>query len=227
MKDFRFGLAATVLAAFCVVQVPASADAALTDKELSCSAAVAKNYAKLQTSILKLRARCHADDISGKADSADACATLSPAASGKVADAKAKFIASVAKSCASVCSISDDVTCVSDITCPPKHVASPAFNSVAERCLGKGGTAPFSLAHLDWPGPFCDAILGHSMRDPSDLGTCLATLVDSTVSVLDTNVYASLDETSALGADTRKCASSIAKAVQSAASRSYTATASL
>lgn len=225
MNRSRVGLLAVTLAAFALIQGASPASAALTDQEFKCSAAVAKSYSKLQTQLLKLYDRCHKDDISGKLPSGDACDTLDPKSEAKAEKAKSKLIQSVAKACHSVCTISNDVECVSDLTCPAFHVASPANNSVAETCGGKAGGNPFRLRSLDWPGPYCDSILGHEMTSSSDLGECLAELVDLTVEPIDTALYADLDGGSGISKETLKCATSISKAVQRAAGRAYTATA--
>jgi len=226
MMDCRFGFAVVGFAAFCAFLQPAPAQATLLNQELKCSATLAKSYSKLQASIVKIKARCHADDISGKADSANACDTLSVDAEAKIDKAKEKFVSKVAKACKSVCSTSNDIECVSNLTCPPLHTAAPANNAIAERCLGKGGSNPFSLLNLDWPGPYCLSILGHEMTSTTDLGECLSELVDTTVEVLDAGVYADLDESSGLSEQAAKCASSISKAVSKAVGRAYLATAS-
>ncbi|HEY2774729.1 MAG TPA: hypothetical protein VGK20_11845 [Candidatus Binatia bacterium] len=194
---------------------------ALTDAELKCSAAVGKNLGKLETSIAKIVAKCHDNDISGKAPDPNHCRPL-PADTQAVVDAaKAKFIASVGKSCSSVCSLSNDVVCVSDLSCPASHQ-----NPTAEGCSGKGGSKQFSLSDLGWPGPYCDIVLGHPMRKTDDLGTCLAALVDNVTGPVDQAIYANLNGSSGLTSDSAKCVSKIDKAVASAVSRSYTATAS-
>jgi len=225
MRFSRCGLAAAVFAVSCVVLQPEPARAALTSTELKCSATLAKSFAKLQSSLLKLKAKCHANDISGKEDSADGCDTLPVKAADKATKTKEKFTAKVAKACKSVCSISNEVECVSDLICPPKHTAAPPNNSIAERCFGKGGSAPFSIRNLDWPGPYCESILGHAMTSPSDIGECLSVLVDATVETIDETVYADLDETSGLTVEAAKCVSSMAKAVSKSVSSAYLATA--
>lgn len=219
MRLCRYGLVAFVVAASGSLVWPASTHAALTKAELKCSATVAKSYAKLQSSILKELNRCHVADITGKEDSPDGCATLSSKAQAKIDKAKEKLIQKVAKTCKSVCQPSNDIECVTDLNCPPT-VAS------AERCLGKNGANPFSLRNLDWPGPYCDSILGHSMTTPEDLGECLVGLVDRTALPVDEHIFADLDETSLLGKETTKCLSSISKAVDKAMKKAYPATAS-
>jgi len=217
MNVSRFGFAAAVAAAIGVLYQPAPAQAALTKQELKCSATVAKSFSKLQASILKTKAKCHNDDISGKANSTDGCDTLAVKSQEKVDKAKTKFVAKVAKACQSVCSLSNDIACVTDLSCPPN-------NAMAQRCLGKGGTNPFSLRNLDWPGPYCDSVLGHAMTSPSDLGECLVELVDETAEAIDEAVYADMDENSGLGDDAAKCLSSLSKAVTKNVGKSYLAT---
>jgi hypothetical protein len=226
MRGSRVGLVAVGLAAFVVAASASPASALLSGTELNCSAAVAKNYAKLQMLVLKTRAKCRTADISGKFDDPTDCETLPPASQAKIDKLKAKMVAKVAKACQSVCSISNDKVCISDITCPPKHTASPPNNSIAERCLGKGGTSPFNIRNLDWPGPYCDAILGHPMDSPEDLGECLVELVDETVEALEEGVFGDMNDASGVSATAAKCASGISKGVMLAANRAYNAVAS-
>lgn len=226
MKSFRFGHAAVVAAAFGILVPATAARATLSSQEFKCSASLAKNFAKLQATILKITAKCHVDDISGTSDNPSACDSLPEASVAKVDKAKAKFIANVAKSCKSVCSISTDISCVSDLACPPKHVATPPNNSTAERCVGKNGSAPFRLSSLGWPGPYCESILGHPVTVPTDLGECVASLADSTTGAFDQAIFADLDETSVLTDGNLTCLAAIAKAVPRAATRAYVATAS-
>src|SRR3569832_1738256 len=173
MKVIRVGLAAVLAAVFGVLvqTVPAKAQN-FSDGELKCTKAVGKNFAKLQSTILKLPTACLADDISGEADSTSACETLSAELADKVTQAKEKFVAGVAKACHNTCK-SADIDCISDLSCPAAHQASPAHNNLADTNSNKGS---INLFNLDWPGPYCESVLGHSLRDPSDLGTCLSSL---------------------------------------------------
>jgi len=225
MRVSRFGCTAVVAAAFGIILQAPPARAAFSKQELKCSSTLAKGYAKLQASILKAKTACHANDILGEVDSPDGCATLPQKDADKIVKAKESFVKKVGKKCASVCAISTDKVCVSDLTCPPRHQALPANNSIAERCLGKGGAAPFSLANLDWPGPYCDAILGHPMTDVSDLGNCVLGLLDTTSAPLEKAVFADLDEGDSLTEANVKCASGISKALSTAVSKAYVATA--
>ncbi|MFN2375250.1 MAG: hypothetical protein ABR538_01855 [Candidatus Binatia bacterium] len=225
MRGIRFGLVAAVMAGFVLAMPAAPASAQLTDKEVKCSSTLSKSFAKLQSSLLKIRSRCRADDISGKADSVDGCETLPAKVQAKADKATDKFIAKTAKACSSVCSTSNDVVCISDLTCPARHVAAPPNNAIAERCLGKGGTAPLSVRNLDWPGPYCDSILGHAMTTPQDLGECVAELVDAVVEPIEVAIFADLDEAAGVSADAVKCASRVSKAVTKAASKAYLVTA--
>lgn len=221
----RIGAAAALVATCVFFQSAAPAGAALFNQELKCSASLAKSFSKLQSSIAKVRARCHDSDISGKSDSANGCETLDSKSEAKIDKAKTKFVSKVAKACQSACSISNDVACVSDLSCPARHQAAPPNNSIAERCLGKGGANPFSLRNLDWPGPYCDSILGHAMREPEDLGECLIEIVGTTADAIDAAVYGGVDETAGLDKTGAKCISKIAKATAKATQKAYLATA--
>lgn len=226
MRGSRVGLMAVGLAAVVVAALANVASATLTPKELSCSAAVAKNFAKLQMLMLKTTTKCRGLDLAGKVDDPNDCDPLPAASLAKVNALKAKFIGQIAAACSSVCSISNDKTCISDQTCPPKHTATPANNFIAERCLGKGGTAPFNIRNLDWPGPYCEAILGHALQEPGDLGQCLATLADRTVNDLTKSIYGPMNQASGVSATAVKCAGAIGKSVMRAAGTAYVPVAS-
>lgn len=225
MRISRFGCAAVAAAAFGIVLQARPAQAVFSKQELKCSATVAKGYAKLQASILKAKAACHAADILGELDSPDGCATLPQKDADKITKARESFVAKVAKKCQSVCSTSNDKVCVSNLSCPARHQPTPANNNIAERCLGKAGSAPFNLANLDWPGPYCDSILGHPMTDINDLGNCVLAMVDTTAAPLEKTVFADLDEGDSLTEANVDCASAISKALSTAVSKSYVATA--
>jgi hypothetical protein len=220
MRAFRIGIAATVMAALGVFAV-APAEAALLAQELKCSATLAKSLSKYHASVLKVKAKCHNDDISGKANDDDACETLSVAAQASIDKARAKFMKKVAKDCTTTCSLSDDIRCVTNMGCPARHLAAPPNNAVAETCSGSGGSNPFNIRNLGWPGPYCDEILGHPILSVEDFGECVLTLADTVADVVDEFVYAGLDETSGLSGDAAKCLSSIAKASAKALGKPY------
>ncbi len=206
MQVVRFGRVSAVLAILFVTLQAAPAHAALSSQELKCAGTIKKSFAKLQSAILKETTKCRAADISGKTDDPSACNPLPADAQSKVDTAREKFVSSVAKACKSTCSVSNDKECVSDITCPPN-------NATSERCTGKGGTTPFRVSNLGFPGPYCDAILGHAIASTNDLGACLVELVSSTTSPVIDELYADQDENSDLSDDAQKCLSSIGKAV--------------
>lgn len=210
MQPLRSGRAlAIVVSAAALVAFATPASAYWSKQEKKCSGALSKGYAKYQASILKELSRCRDADISGKLDSPDRCVTLPDKSTSKIDKARDKFVALVAKSCQSVCNRTNDLSCVADVGCPPN-------GAVGERCTGKGGTNPFRVASLGFPGPYCDDVLGHAMLSENDLGTCAAGLVDILVRSVMDNTYAAMDEGTGLSKNAGKCLSSISKAVQKA-----------
>ncbi|HXC51315.1 MAG TPA: hypothetical protein VN634_10560 [Candidatus Limnocylindrales bacterium] len=216
MRVSGFGLAAVVFAA-CGVAYVTPAGASLSDTEKKCSATLAKSYAKLQNSILKTKAACHADDISGEVPNPTACATLSQDGIDAINKARAKFSKSVTKACSSECT--SDVACVTSLNCPAQHLASPPNSGNAEACDG------FDLSDLDWPGPYCESILGHTMTHMTDLADCMLALVDLTAEPIHEAIYADLDESSGLTEHAAECVAAIDKSVQKTLLKAYTATA--
>ena len=213
MRVSGYGLAAAVIAVCGVACVtPAHA---LTDGEAKCSSSLAKSFAKLQNTILKTKAACHADDISGDTPVAN-CDVLPAELEEKITKAKAKFVSSVSKACSGDCSSGN--TCVTSLNCPAQHLASPAHNSNAEFC-------DFELATLDWPGPYCESILGHRMNQLTDVGECVVALVDKIANPIHENLYADLDETSGLTQSAQDCIAAIDKAMQKTLMKAFTKTA--
>jgi hypothetical protein len=211
----RFGL----VAAACSLLFFASQAHAISSTELKCSATLSKSFSKLQATILKTKASCHADDISQKENSPTACDPLPTELQEKITKARTKFVATVAKACSGNCSISTDKTCVTSLDCPARHVAAPPNNASAESCSG------FNLRNLDWPGPYCESILGHKMTDPTDLGTCVLAMLDTIADPVHESLYADLDENSGLSEDAAACIAAIDKATSSAITKTYLATA--
>jgi hypothetical protein len=216
MRSFGFGLAAVVFAA-CGVASVTPAHASLSDTEKKCSASLAKSYTKLQTTILKTKAACHAADISGEVDDPNKCDPLPADALATITKAKAKFVSSVTKACSSECTSGTE--CVTSLNCPAQHLASPPNSSNAEFCSN------FELSDLDWPGPYCESILGHKMHGLTDLADCMVPLVDLTTNPVDEAIYADLDETSGLTPHAAECVAAIDKTVQKTMSKAYLATA--
>jgi len=196
-------------AASAVVFVLCGADRAsalLSSQEYKCAGSVAKSFSKYESTLLKEFFKCRNNDIAGKVDSPSACLPLRASSPSKIDAAKIKLIASAAKSCQSVCSTSSDKPCVSDLSCPPN-------NGKSESCTGKGGTAPFRVGRLGFPGPYCEGLLGHTILEPDDVGQCVSELAERLAQNLIDNLYGDAGDTSALSADAIKCLSSISKAV--------------
>jgi hypothetical protein len=220
MRAFRIGVAATVIAALGVLDIT-PARALLLEQELECAASLNKTFAKLHSTILKNKVKCHNDDLSAKVDDDDGCETLGTKATESIDKARAKFFESVNEDCASVCSFSPDIPCIVDLGCPARHQAAPPNNSLAERCLGDAGSNPFNARSLDFPGPYCEDVLGRPMLQAGDIGLCVNELTDRQSDAIDEAIYANLDEDSGLTPEAVKCLSAIGKAVTKAIAKAY------
>jgi hypothetical protein len=187
MRVFRIGIAGAVIAALGVFSVaPAHA---LFDQEIKCSNTLGKSFNKYHASVLKILSKCHSGDISGKANDDDACETLSVDQEAAITKAREKFLKKVNKDCVTTCNVSADIPCVVDLGCPARHLASPPNNAAAERCTGENGSNAFSLRNLDWPGPYCESILGRTMSEPGDMEECVLALAEKTIDAVDEAVW--------------------------------------
>lgn len=185
---------ATLLAGPANAQIP-------TAGEAKCSKGLAKGAQKLYATIIKETAKCRDSDISGKTPDANDCDPLPTKSADKVGKAFDKLVATANKSCASTCSVSEDIPCVQDLDCPPS-------GNFAQTC---GGTKPFSMRNLGFPGPNCAALLGHEVVDSTDIGTCVALMAESVAATALANTYGTLNETSGLSAESAKCLASVGK----------------
>ncbi|HYC54764.1 MAG TPA: hypothetical protein VEL28_07485 [Candidatus Binatia bacterium] len=214
-------LAAAAIALF---SHAATAEAVVfTSQEGKCASAMAKAMEKYNAAIIKEVSRCRAGDISGAADDDDACATLPVKSADKLAKARTKMVAAVAKACQSVCSLSTDKSCINDVTCPPN-------NDNAERCSGNGGTNRFDIGKLGFPGPYCAGLLDRNagtsvLKTPSDVGSCIADLTETLAEDAIDAIYADLDSGSGVSAAGQTCLSAISKAVGKAMSKTHAAVA--
>lgn len=183
-----------------------SANAQLTSQELKCSKALVKSAGKLYSTILKSTTKCRDADISGKADDPGLCSPLTGKSAEKVAKAREKLRGGVAKACASVCSASTDIVCTHDLDCPP-------VGSGAQRCTGDASSNPFSRTNLGFPGPYCEAVLGHEIENTNDIADCTASVVESVAAHVLENVYADADDGTGLSEDAAQCLSKLGKVV--------------
>lgn len=190
--------------------------AQLESQELKCSKALAKSTAKLYSTILKNTTKCRDADISGKQDDPGLCSPLTGKAADKVAKAEEKLASKVAKACTSVCGLSNDIACSRDLECPPN-------GSNRETCVGVGGTNPFNSDDLGFPGPYCEAILGHTLSGAGDIAACVSAIAARVADDVVTNLYADIDESAALSKEAAGCLSKLGKAASKGPAKIATA----
>jgi len=171
--------------------------AQVTKTELKCAGTLGKAMTKVAKTGFKATAKCRDADISGKLVGAcpDGKADL------KIQKAIDKAALSGIKSCGSVCSVSFTL-CVADNTCPP-------LGDTHELC--KGGGKTFDQAALNFPGPFCEAQLGHAIDTGEDIGDCVGQISSGVADAMVDLVYGSIGNSDALDKDTGKCLGAIGK----------------
>ncbi|HIL14336.1 MAG TPA: hypothetical protein EYG16_11765 [Deltaproteobacteria bacterium] len=171
--------------------------AQVTKAELKCAGSLGKAMTKVSKTVFKGVAKCRDADISGK--SVGACPDAKTA--GKIAKAIAKAASSGEKGCGSTCSVSG-FACVADNTCPP-------LGNTKELC--KGGGKVFDQASLNFPGPFCEATLGHAIDTGTDMGQCVGDVTSGVSDAMVDLVYGSIDNGAGLDKGTGKCLGTIGK----------------
>ncbi|RMD82513.1 MAG: hypothetical protein D6815_09020, partial [Candidatus Dadabacteria bacterium] len=203
-KPLGLSLAVLAAAAFLLADVAPARAAGLSTGEIKCAASLGKAASKLAKTIAKEYGKCRDGDISGKAPGS--CPTAKNLA--KIDKMKAKLEKAVDKSCGSVCSLSNSIPCLTEFMCPPRGTGAH------EKCSGAGGTNPFDMTRLGFPGPFCERVLGHAIREKADFATCGNTLTEETTLQLVDVIYGSLDNSSGISSTAAKCLSSLSKATQ-------------
>jgi hypothetical protein len=181
--------------------------AALPKQEQSCAKALGKNGGKLAKASYKAIASCRLDDLSGKA--VGACPNA--ATDESIAKAEASVHKGLTKGCSSVCSISNDIACIDEDTCPPIVQGQVKGH---EACSGVGGSNLMSIKHLGYPGPYCVGIVGGKLKDADDVATCVTELTGRTNEALVDVVFGSLNNASAPSAGAQSCLAAISKSVQ-------------
>ncbi len=208
MNRFPYAARAAALIAALAVLAPATgAHAAAVNKkqEIKCYQTMTKAVGAVMKSKAKEVAACRTADISGKTPSGDLCATLSDKAVAKFEKSKTKASGKTGKSCVSVCSVSNDITCINESTCPPN-------GDRPEGCTGKGGKNSFnSDTKMGFPGPFCSGILVGTMTSGEDFGECISEIGERVSDSITDNVYGSLGTSAGLSKDGAKCLKSLGK----------------
>ena len=187
-------LAAAVLVA--TTALPAAAQ--LTADEIACPPNLGKATTKHVKTILKEVSKCKDNDLSGKVTGA--C----PIAGDKIDKSEEKVLKSVTKKCTALCSVTKTRSCIAAVSCPPN-------GNSPELCFGK---SEFRIGQLDFPGPFCNGIIGEALVDGDGLSQCMTGIGELVATDILDNVYGGL-ASSALAdeKDAAKCVKGIAKAV--------------
>ena len=191
---------AAALGAALLVPAAASAQGTGTPVEAACADRVSKAAGKLSATVLKQTAVCRKKEIAGKA----MLPCPDAAAEAKIAKAAAKLADAAGKFCGSTCSASTSIPCLTRSQCPPD-------GSVVEFCNG-GGTRPFDMDNLGFPGPFCEALVGAPIEATADLASCIELGTRATAAELIDAVYGAVDGADEPSKDVAKCLDKTAKA---------------
>lgn len=173
-------------------------------QEAKCNQLLGKAGRKLASTITKANAKCLEGDISGKKPAS--CPDAKSAA--KIDKAAAKLVSAAEKACKSACSFSTDITCIEDGLCPPlPNLQNPGAN---EQC--SAGQNKFQMQNINFPGAFCEGVVGGRLVTPGDIGSCASLITQSASANIVTAIYGSLGS-SALAGNTaaQKCLSGLSK----------------
>ena len=199
MKRQHFATAAFLACISVLLAAPAAQS--LEKPEQKCQGKLGKSAAKLGSTVVKEMGKCLLADISGKA--VGTCPDAK--ASDKIAGAKQKISDATAKSCQSTCSVSG-VICIADNLCPP------LANGAEERCTAGPKNIVFDMTNLGFPGPYCEAELGASLTEASQIGECVGGLAEDTGNDLVDAVFGSITNASGISNNATSCLSAINKA---------------
>ena len=179
------------------------ATAALSHVESRCAARLAKVAFKLVGTELAQVGRCRDAIAAGKGSAP--CPDAKGV--GKIGAALVALRAEGERRCSSVCSVSQEISCIEDAQCPP-------LGAQAELCSGAQQGQGFDLRHLGFPGPYCEAALGHEGEVAADLGECVGKLVDQTSARYFDALYGDIGSQSALSPSAAKCLAAVGNAAR-------------
>ncbi|HYC55085.1 MAG TPA: hypothetical protein VEL28_09120 [Candidatus Binatia bacterium] len=135
-----------------------------TKLEVGCFNAMGKAIGKQLAAVSKAMVACETavaeGDITGPCPDAKAQAAIDKS--------MATVIKSVSSKCKSTCSLSG-APCIDNLFCPPN-------GTLTENCTAGAKGLPFHVKDMGFPGPFCEAVIGEQLSEPSEMGECMAGL---------------------------------------------------
>lgn len=207
MNHRRFVLASIggiVALAFTMATAPQAQAQKVSQPEQKCNQSIGKAGRKLASTITKSNAKCREGDISGKTPGA--CPDVKSVS--KIDKARLKLVGAAEKSCHSTCSTSTDIDCVSDSLCPPEP--NPSNAGATEFCAGDG--KQFRMEKINFPGAFCEGVIGGPVISPAGIGECASVVTDSAANNIVTAIYGSLASASLTDdAAAQKCLKALSK----------------
>jgi len=172
--------------------------------EQKCVQKIGKLATKVARTAAKETARCRDADINGS--SPGACPNAGNV--DKITRVGAKLIGAATTNCHSVCTVSQNIECVADALCPPRAGGS------VERCAASLSTEPFDIGRINFPGPYCESVLGGPIVEASDIGECAYGVARGAVDSLIGGIYGSITNASSLSPAAAVCSSAISRSVQ-------------
>jgi len=194
-----------ILASFVLFNA-STADAVILPSKLEqkCLKKLGKLATKLAGTAAKEIAGCRDADINGSAPGACPNATNV----SKIDSIGDKVVAAAAKSCKSVCSLSQSIDCVANALCPPLAGGS------AESCSAGVANLPFDMGRIGFPGPYCESVLGGPIRSAADIGECARGVTENVIDNLIAGTYGIVTNATGVSADAAACLAAASKSVQ-------------
>lgn len=196
-----------LVAALLVMGVSTGAHAASNTKgEAKCFDTLTKSLGKHLGAVSKADSKCIVSVLKGK--SAGPCPDTKTTDS--IDKSAGKTASTVAKKCKSTCNLSG-LECIDTLFCPPNGAAF-------ENCSA-GGSNVFSMTNMGFPGPYCEAIIGEQMIEPTQFGECMAGLGETLGNVVTDNVFGDYESLSGLSKEALKCLIKVSKGLAKSASK--------
>ena len=182
---------------------PVAPSDALTVAESRCATQISRKAHRLARVAFREELLCRKGELGRESGGTHACPK--PQATERIGDLKEKLIAAAIKRCKSECSLSTDISCTSDQSCPPSGTSG-------ETCGEDGTLRSFDLYKLGFPGPICGQISGPGVVSSTDVGVCVAEAVPVATRALGEAVYGTIIDGVGLGFFARRCLTSVANA---------------
>jgi hypothetical protein len=161
------GLISAVGTAVVLTVAPTAAQSLVSPREGICARHLATAAVRLARLWARATIECRLDVAWGH--SSGPCP--GPDAEAAIAPIVERLFRRAELFCEGRCSVSPAVHCVAERLCPPL----PSIGAY-ESCTAGVDQEPFDMAHLGFPGPFCEQAIGRPIEASSDIADCVRTL---------------------------------------------------